>query len=120
MATALVKKPFATRLDEQIMEALSAAADQKGVSIAKYLEKLLINDLKTAGTLADDFKPPKTNWGGKRQAKDKVSLGAGKPRRSPNDPADVEKHSSKDGGGSSESRSPNDADAIGGEVEGDR
>ena len=114
MATALVKKPFATRLDEQIMEALSAAADQKGVSIAKYLEKLLINDLKTAGTLADDFKPPKTNWGGKRQAKDKVSLGAGKPKRSPNDPLDVENHLPKDAAGSSEARSVDDVDAIGG------
>lgn len=73
MTTALVKKPFATRLDEQILEALSEAADLKGVSIAKYLEQLLIHNLKIAGTLADDFRPQKTNWGGKREPKVKKS-----------------------------------------------
>ena len=73
MITALVKKPFATRIDEQILGALSEAADQKGVSIAKYLEQLLIHNLKIAGTLPDDFKPQKTNWGGRRS-------GAGKPK----------------------------------------
>ena len=71
MITTLVKKPFATRIDEQIQQALSEAADQKGVSIAKYLEQLLIHNLKIAGTLPDDFKPKKTNWGGKRVPKDK-------------------------------------------------
>ena len=74
MITTLVKKPFATRIDEQIQQALSEAADQKGVSIAKYLEQLLIHNLKTAGTLPDDFKPKKTNWGGKRVPKDKKAI----------------------------------------------
>ena len=76
MITALVKKPFATRIDEQILGALSEAADQKGVSIAKYLEQLLIHNLKIAGTLPDDFKPKKTNWGGKRIPKSKKPIDA--------------------------------------------
>jgi hypothetical protein len=69
MSSNVVKKPFATRLDEQIICALSEAADRKGMTIAKYLEQLLISNLKVAGTLDDDFAPKKTNWGGKREKK---------------------------------------------------
>ena len=73
MTTTIVKKPFATRLDEEILKALSEAADNKGVSIAKYLEQLLISSLRTAGTLADDFAPQKNkNWGGDRSKKKKA------------------------------------------------
>ena len=75
MTTTIVKKPFATRLDEEILKALSEAADNKNVSIAKYLEQLLINSLRTAGTLADDFAPKKNkNWGGDRSKKKKAEI----------------------------------------------
>lgn len=80
MTTAAMKKPFATRLDENILKALSKAAEKKGVTIAKYLEQLLISNLKVAGTLPDDFKPEKTNWGGKREKKND---GSGKKRSNP-------------------------------------
>ena len=68
MTTAtMTKRQLATRIDSAVVDALSQAAEDKGISIAKYLERLLIHELTTAGKLPMGFKVSKSNWGGKRQ-----------------------------------------------------
>jgi len=94
------------RLDDRVLAALNDLAGRGKTN--QFIEGLLIDFLQKTGRLPNDFAPLTEGRGGKRE-------GAGKPKRSIDDPLDVESHSSKDDGGSSESRSPNDADAIGGE-----
>lgn len=93
-------------IDERVLESLDDAAKRAGCKSANaFVEQVLFQSLKTSGILGADAKPLKDGRGGKRE-------GAGK-KRSPNDPLDVENHSSKDDCGSSEARSVADADAIG-------
>jgi len=100
-----VRKTFV--LDERVMNALDSAAKKAGYKNAnQFVEATLFNLLKLSGNLESDAEPLSESRGGKRS-------GAGKPRRSPNDPADTENHLTKDRAGSSESRSPADVDAIG-------
>ena len=100
-----IRKTFV--LDERVMDALDSAAKKAGYKNAnQFVEATLFNLLKLSGNLEADAKPLKDGRGGSRS-------GAGK-KRSPNEPADVESHLSKESGRSSDARSPNDADAIGG------
>ena len=86
-------------IDERVLESLDDAAKRAGCKSANaFVEQVLFQSLKTSGILGADAKPLKDGRGGLRE-------GAGKKRRSPNDPPDVENHSSKDDGGSSEARS---------------
>jgi hypothetical protein len=69
MPTVLVKKQIPARIDAEIIEALRVASEETGLSIAKYLENLLVINLKSAGHLQMDFTPSKANWGGPRKKK---------------------------------------------------
>ena len=107
-----VRKTFV--LDERVMNVLDSAAKKAGYKNAnQFVEATLFSLLKLSGNLEADAEPLTEGRGGKRE-------GAGKPKRSPNDPLDAESHLSNDGDGSAESRSVANVDAIGGEGEGDR
>ena len=115
------RKNAGYRLDDRCIDALKVLATRTGVSVNEYLEKLLFEHAKVHGVI-----PSKEGRLGETRGRRKASgpetsveVGAGK-KRSPNDPLDTESHSSKDSSGLSESRSPNDVDAIGDEGEGDR
>ena len=100
------RKDTKLRLDDRILLALREKASEDGMSFNALCESILFSYAKGAGRLPIGAEPLKEGHGGKRP-------GAGKPKRSPNDPLDVENHSSKDDGGSTaESRSPADVDAI--------
>ena len=100
------RKQINFKIDDRLIPAFKEAAQDAGMSINGYLETLLAGHLKHLGKLPMDVTPLPETRGGLRP-------GAGKPKRSPNDPLDVENHSSKDDGGSTaESRSPADVDAI--------
>ena len=72
-AHTMTKKQVPARLDTEILEALREAAESSEVSIAKYLEDLLVNDLKKMGRLPIDFSPTRPKWGGDRKSKAKKS-----------------------------------------------
>ena len=92
------------RLDDRVLAALNDLAGRGKTN--QFIEGLLIDFLQKTGRLPNDFKPLTEGRGGKRE-------GAGKPKSlPPNDPLDTESHSSKDVGGSSESRSTADVDSI--------
>ena len=96
------------RLDDRVLAALNDLAGRGKTN--QFIEGLLIDFLQKTGRLPNDFEPLTEGRGGKRE-------GAGKPRRSPtDDPADTENHLTKDGAGSSESRSTADVDSGGEEV----
>ena len=99
------RKDTKLRLDDRILLALREKASEDGMSFNALCESILFSFAKGSGKLPIDAEPLKEGHGGKRK-------GAGK-KRSPNDPLDVENHSSKDDCGSSEARSVADADAIG-------
>ena len=65
------KKQVPARLDTEILEALRLAAESSKVSIAKYLEDLLVVNLKSSGRLPMDFSPARPQWGGDRKSKAK-------------------------------------------------
>lgn len=65
------KKQVPVRLDTEILEALRLAAESSKVSIAKYLEDLVIVNLKASGRLPMDFSPVRPQWGGDRKFKAK-------------------------------------------------
>ena len=67
------KKQVPARIDTEVLEALRLASDAAGMSIAKYLEDLLVNNLKTSGRLPMDFLPSKAQWGGIRNKKTEPS-----------------------------------------------
>jgi len=72
-----VRKTFV--LDERVMNALDSAAKKAGYKNAnQFVEATLFNLLKLSGNLESDAEPLSESRGGKR-------VGAGKPRRSPND-----------------------------------
>ena len=91
------------RLDDRVLAALNDLAGKGKTN--QFIEGLLITFLKDTGRLPKDFDPLSESRGGKRE-------NAGKKKRSPNDPAEAEDSLDKDSGGSSESRSPADVDAI--------
>ena len=94
-------------IDERVLEALDDAAKKAGCKSANaFVEQLLFNTLKMSGNLGADAKPLPDGRGSSRS-------GAGKKRRSPNDPLDVENHLSNDAGGSPEARSPNEGNGGG-------
>ena len=114
------KQRLTLNIPAELYEALESCAGRANRTLSNQatiaLEEFLLKtgDLSAPVKLALQGRPRKTDAeplpesrGGKRE-------GAGK-KRSPNDPLDVESHLSKESGGSSESRSPNDADAIEGE-----
>ena len=98
------RKDTKLRLDDRILLALREKASEDGMSFNALCESILFSFAKGSGKLPIDAEPLAEGRGGRRE-------GSGK-KRSPNDPLDVESHSSKDSGGSSESRSPDDADSI--------
>ena len=65
------KKQVPARLDTEILEALKLASEEAQVSIAKYLEDVLIRKLQDIGKLPMDFSPSKPQWGGLREPKQK-------------------------------------------------
>ena len=67
----MTKKQVPARLDTEILEALREAAETSKVSIARYLEDLLVDDLKKLGRLPMDFSPTRPKWGGDRKSKAK-------------------------------------------------
>ena len=100
------RKDTKLRLDDRILLALREKASEDGMSFNALCESILFSFAKGSGKLPIDAKPLPEGHGGKRS-------GAGKPKRSLNDPPDTQSYSSKDSGGSTaESRSPADVDAI--------
>lgn len=70
-AHTMSKKQVPARLDTGILDALSLAAESSNVSIAKYLEDLLMVNLKSSGHLPMNFVPVRPKWGGDRKSKAK-------------------------------------------------
>lgn len=70
MTTATMpKKQIPARIDSEVLEALKLASEASNISIARYLEDLVISNLKASGRLPIDFMPSKPKWGGKREKK---------------------------------------------------
>ena len=127
------KQRLTLNIPAELYEALEACAGRANRTLANQatiaLEEFLLKtgDLSAPVKLALQGRPRKavvkapsiTDAAPLSESRGGARSGAGK-KRSPNDPLDTESHSSKDSSGLSESRSPNDVDAIGDEGEGDR
>ena len=107
-ALEMPRKKTGYSLDTRVIDAVQVLSDRAGKSANQFLEKMLFDYAQLNGVIDEKEQPLGEKRGGKRS-------GAGKPRRSPNDPLDVESHLLKDIGGSPESRSVAEADAIVGE-----
>ena len=122
------KQRLTLNIPPELYEALEACAGRANRTLANQatiaLEEFLLKtgDLSAPVKLALQGRPRKavvkapsiTDAAPLSELRGGARSGAGK-KRSPNDPLDVESHSSKDDGGSSDARSTADVDAIGGE-----
>ena len=90
------RKKVTYRLDDRILNELEKLVTDGSVN--QFVEGILFEFLKNTGRLSITAQRLPDNRGGKRE-------GAGKPKRSPNDPADTADSLSKDSSGSFEARS---------------
>ena len=90
-ALEMPRKKTGYSLDTRVIDAVQVLADRAGKSANQFLEKMLFDYAQLNGVIDEKEQPLGEGRGGRRE-------GSGK-KRSPNDPLDVENHSSKDSGG---------------------